>query len=175
MKFASSQPATLLAAVMIAQQTTAFAPRQMPSSAATQLQASKQSFWAPVAGALVGLSLASQIAGAEMPPAPMPSIVVADNLSLDFSMPSYNPTSKSTGFGDGTEAYLSTKTSDGRLTDPGSDERQKQMESMKKAEEARKVRLAAEKEKQKEREAEDKIRAAAKKAERERRLKGIFD
>jgi hypothetical protein len=105
------------------------------------------------------------------------SILAAESsssMSLDFSLPSYNPNTKGGGFGEGSEAILNGRPNAG-LTDPGANEKEKQAESMRKAEVARKERVAAEKLKQKEREAEGKIRAKEKKAEADRRMKGIFD
>eukprot|EP00565_Helicotheca_tamesis_P002577 CAMPEP_0185725452 /NCGR_PEP_ID=MMETSP1171-20130828/1715_1 /TAXON_ID=374046 /ORGANISM="Helicotheca tamensis, Strain CCMP826" /LENGTH=157 /DNA_ID=CAMNT_0028393591 /DNA_START=60 /DNA_END=533 /DNA_ORIENTATION=- len=93
---------------------------------------------------------------------------IADE-KLDFSLPSYDSAmkSKSVGFGDGTEAFLSGDTS--------KFEKQRQLEAMQKAEEARKQRLQQKKELDKLKEEELKERNKEKAAERARRMKGIFD
>lgn len=96
---------------------------------------------------------------------------------LDFSLPSYDSSVKNTGgFGDGAEAILNMEgRRSGTLSDPGSGEAEKQREAMKKAEEARKAKLAEKKAEMKAREEEEKRRAIEKKEERARRMKGIFD
>ena len=96
---------------------------------------------------------------------------------LDFSLPSYDSSIKGTGgFGDGAEAVLNMEgRKSGTLSDPGSGEAEKQREAMRKAEEARKAKLAGKKAEMKAREEEDKRRALEKKEERARRMKGIFD
>ena len=75
------------------------------------------------------------------------------------------------GFGDGTEARLYDKR---EMTDPGANEREKQMEAMRKAEEARKERVAKEKAIAKARDAEAKLRSEEKKARDTERLKNIW-
>lgn len=99
--------------------------------------------------------------------------------SLDFSLPSYD--TKMGGFGEGNEAYVKKGaiakdgvTSDKLMTDPGADEKEKQLASMRKAEEARKEALAKKKAEQKERDDEAKRRAKEKKARDAERLKNIW-
>jgi len=106
------------------------------------------------------------------------NILLADapGTALDFSLPSYD--TKMTGFGEGTEAFVKRgkiKTStDALMADPGSDEKEKEASSMRKAEEARKVALEQKKADQKERLEEDKRRAKEKKARDAERLKNIW-
>lgn len=140
----------------------------------TSLKAHKKEWLAPAVTAAVGWTLAAQMAVAgpvfdasQAPIQESSSLYLADNMSLDFSMPSYNPGSTASGFGEGVEAYLQEG--------GGNGEKEKQMEAMRKAEEARKERLAKQKELAKQRAADDKARALAKKAENERRLKNIWD
>ena len=105
------------------------------------------------------------------------TLLVADSMSLDFSMPSYD--SKTVGFGEGTEAYLSDTGSKRKagldLTDPGSYEREKQAEAMRKAEAARKERVAAEMKARKQRETEQYQREKQRQAEKASRWSSIFD
>jgi len=76
------------------------------------------------------------------------------------------------GFGDGTEARLNSQ---GRsLEDPGANEKEKQIEAMRKAEEARKERLAKEKAAKAAREEEDRRRAKEKKLRDQEKLKNIW-
>jgi hypothetical protein len=140
-------------------------------------QSSSPSWWVPAATAAIGWAMAGQIAVAT-PDAIIlhPSteqqntLVIADAMSLDFSMPTYDASSKSSqGFGDGTEAILNRERGDVLF------EKEKQAESMRKAEEARKTRIAAEKAKKKEMEKEAKDREAARKIEKAERLKNIWN
>ena len=113
---------------------------------------------AAAAALLLGYTLiASPVAG------------IAAEASLDFSLPKYD-TSMST-FGDGKEARLYDQR---EMTDPGANEREKQAESMRKAEEARKERVAKEKAEAKAREEEAARRAKEKKARDAERLKNIW-
>ena len=193
MKFSVFATVTLLAG-----SAAAFAPRPQSSQKSTTsildaanrsgAEEQRSSSWlAPVATAAIGWALGSQISLASpvIPTETVSSmvmdqqstIVIADAMSLDFSLPStYDASSKNAqGFGDGAEAILNRGSSDGKLTDPGADEKQKQAESMRKAEEARKARMAADKAKKKEMEEEAKIREAAKKKEKAERLKNIWN
>jgi hypothetical protein len=167
----------------------AFCPQHHEAFGKTYLQA-KKNLWSPIATAVIGWTLASQIATASMPSSEhvmTPDLASSSQLvsvsffptkveeptreALDFSFPSYD--SKATGgFGDGTEAFLQSSSSE--LTDPGSREAAKQVETMKRAEEARLARLAAKKEAFKAREAEDMTRALAKKKENEARTRALF-
>jgi hypothetical protein len=105
------------------------------------------------------------------------NMLLAESTSLDFSLPTYN--TKMEGFGEGNEAFtkkggdMKTSTSE-FMADPGADEKEKQLASMRKAEEARKDALAQKKAVQKEREAEDKRRAKEKKERDAERLKNIW-
>jgi len=128
----------------------------------------------------MGWAVASQIAGAALLPAAFdnspqsfdfPTTTLAVE-KLDFSLPSYDAVSKSTGgFGDGTEARLGMTDS---MIDPGSNEKAKQAEAMKKAEEARLARKEADK-KAKQQRAEDQIREAELKKQRDaKRVAELF-
>jgi len=136
------------------------------SAAAVFLPATLITVVAPVAQAIEP----SQLSGSSN------NILLADATSLDFSLPSYD--TKMTGFGEGTEAFVKRgkiKTStDALMADPGSDEKEKEASSMRKAEEARKVALEQKKADQKERLEEDKRRAKEKKARDAERLKNIW-
>lgn len=85
-------------------------------------------------------------------------------MTLDFSLPSYNPNSKSSGFGE-VEAVLN---------DRNDSEKRLEKEALDKAEAARLVRLEAKKAERKALEEEDKRRAALKKQENAARLKNIW-
>ena len=106
------------------------------------------------------------------------NMLLAEAASLDFALPTYD--TKMGGFGEGTEAYtkkggdMKTSTSL-NMADPGADEKEKQLASMRKAEEARKSALAQKKAVQKEREDEDKRRAKEKKERDAERLKNIWN
>mmetsp|Transcript_17222 Transcript_17222/g.39804 ORF Transcript_17222/g.39804 Transcript_17222/m.39804 type:complete len:172 (-) Transcript_17222:197-712(-) len=109
-----------------------------------------------------------------------PMAAQAAETALDFSLPSYD--SKMGGFGEGAEAYLKKGeipkgggTASELMTDPGSDEREKQAASMRKAEEARKIALAKKKAEQKERDEEAKRRAIEKKKRDKERLANIWN
>ena len=78
------------------------------------------------------------------------------------------------GFGDGNEAILNTQGRADR-TDPGANEKEKQLESMRKAEEARQEAKAKKKAEQKALEEEAKRRAQEKKARDAERLKNIWN
>lgn len=99
-----------------------------------------------------------------------PMVAVADT-ALDFSLPSYD--TKMQGFGDGKEAILNTQ---GRLdrTDPGANEREKQLDAMRKAEEARLEAKAKKKAELKALEEEANRRAVERKARDAERLKNIW-
>ena len=109
-----------------------------------------------------------------------PMAAQAAETALDFSLPTYD--SKMAGFGEGSEAYLKKGqilkdggTASQLMIDPGSDEREKQAASMRKAEEARKVALAKKKAEQKERDEEAKRRAIEKKKRDKERLANIWN
>jgi hypothetical protein len=89
--------------------------------------------------------------------------------SLDFSLPKYD--AGMSGFGEGNEARLYDRR---EMTDPGGNEKEKQLESMRKAEDARKERIAKEKAVTKARDDEARQRAAEKKARDAERLKNIW-
>lgn len=126
----------------------------------------------PAAAAVAGWTLATQIAGASMPPANqhIPSfrgesttLIAAE--TIDFSLPTTYSTNMG-GFGDGSEAKLTEA--------KGGDEGDKQKEAMRKAEAARQARLKEKKEAMKAREAEDLAREKARKARQADRFKEIF-
>ena len=100
---------------------------------------------------------------------PSSSLMVSDT-SLDFSLPKYD--AKMSGFGDGKEAVLNGSDD---MTDPGANEKAKQMEAMKKAEEARLEAKAAKKAQMRALEEEAKRRSELKKAENAERLKNIWN
>lgn len=114
------------------------------------------------------------------------SVMAADaGTTLDFSLPKYD--AKMQGFGEGSEAY-SSKLSSGStssssssdspsasFTDPGANEKDKQLRSMQLAEEARQAALAKKKAEAKMREEEDRRRAAEKKAKNAERFATIFN
>lgn len=189
------QSATI--ALVVATTTTsvsAFCPQHQQAFALgkTCLQAEKN-LWSPMATAVIGWTLASQIATASLLPSSehvvimtTPNLASSTQLisassslfpttkveeptreTLDFSFPSYD--SKATGgFGEGTEAFLQQSSTG------SSDEAAKQAIMMKKAEEARRARVAAKQDALKAREAEDLARALAKKKEGEARTRALF-
>lgn len=173
--------------------------RSSSSSSATSLQAQRNDnngndWMGPVAVTAMGWALASQVAVAGMlnpmdttqqqqlqpfiQQQPTTTYVststlnVAAEVQLDFSLPSYDSIGKSQGgFGVGTEARIGQTDS---LMDPGSNEKAKQQEAMKKAEEAR---LAQKKQKQqamRDREEEELRRQEEKKAEGKKRMEALF-
>lgn len=100
------------------------------------------------------------------------SLLVAADTSLDFSLPSsYDP--KMAGFGEGTEAYLNSATSNNIRE--RSSEKEKELIAMRKADEARREALAKKKADVKAREEESKRRAELKKKENAERLKTLFN
>jgi hypothetical protein len=158
--------------------------------AAGQKQKQQQQWWAPMAAAAVGWTLAGPMAMATpnrliVSPtvaqwATQPQVLVvssmsassssssslytADSMTLDFTLPSYNPNSKSSGFGE-LEAILN---------DRNDSEKRLEKEALDKAEAARLVRLEAKKADRKALEEEDKRRAFLKKQENAARLKNIW-
>lgn len=126
----------------------------------------------PIAGAITEQSTFSTSSGCSS------NVILAAETSLDFSLPSYD--TKMSGFGDGSEAFvkqgqIKSDTADTLMTDPGSDEKEKQFASMRKAEEARKKILLKKKAEQKAHQEEDKRRAAEKKKRDAERLKNIWN
>ena len=101
-----------------------------------------------------------------------PLVAGADPTSLDFSLPQYD--AKMQGFGDGKEAILNYRGRDDR-TDPGANEKEKQADSMRKAEEARLAAKAQKRAAQKAAEEESKRRALEKKARDAERLQNIWN
>lgn len=170
----------VVAASILVSGASAFSPSQHQARVSTTLSARQNEKWgAATAAAVVGWTLATQFVGAaDLPPAmSSTSSIVAINEKpadptyekLDFSMPSYTAGAKTaSGFGEGTSARLADTNSDTTETD-------KQKVAMERAEAARQERLKQQKEETKAREADIKAREAVKKAERERRMKGIFD
>lgn len=149
-----------------------FTPGRPSVSKKTSLEASKNGFWLPAASSIIGWTLLSQATFANPNElgnqVQFPSNTISYE-KLDMSMPSYDSSISSTsktGFGDGEEAYID-KDRDTEVD--------LQAQAMKKAEEARKARLAEKKKALKMREEEQKRREEEKKAENARRLKGIFD
>lgn len=157
----------------------------------TPLHAQGSSWLSVGLPAVIGWTLASQIATAALP---MNTQVISQDSpflssslvavlptrspeptyeTLDFSMPRYGSTSNG-GFGEGVEAYLGKSWSES-VTVSGSSEAQKQADAMRKAEEARKARLITQKEAAKQREAEDRIRAAERKKENAARARALFE
>jgi hypothetical protein len=94
----------------------------------------------------------------------------ANAVELDFSLPSYD--TKMSGFGQGTEAILNSKTDD--LTDPGANEKIKQEEAAKKAAYALRDDRNRKAEMRKLQYEADKQRALEKKARDAERLKNIW-
>lgn len=92
--------------------------------------------------------------------------------TLDFSLPSYDTNMQ--GFGDGKEAILNTKGREDR-TDPGANEREKQLDAMRKAEDDRLAAKAKKKAELKALEEEANRRAAERKARDAERLKNIWN
>ena len=148
----------------------------------TSLTGQKNGWIAPAVSAVVGWGLASQLALANMMPSTLyedqhqaifassSSLVAVE--SLDFSLPSYDSIGKSTGgFGQGSEARIGLTDS---LTVPGANERAKQEDAMKRAEEARQARKQAEKKAREQRSEEARIQAELKKKEEQRRIKELF-
>lgn len=127
----------------------------------TALEGQKNSWMGPAAAATaaLGWTLASQAAFAAnvVPQSEIPSLTVAVE-KLDFSLPSYEGIGANTGgFGVGSEAFLNPS---------NSDEKGKQEEAMRKAEEARVARKAANKQAKIQRN-EDIIREAEQKKARD--------
>ena len=147
------------------------APKHTPVSA---LHGQKNAWLGPAATAALGLTLASQAAFATVIPPQedmtASSIVVAVE-KLDFSLPSYDAIGANTGgFGLGSEAYLGASAGEA----PGTNEKEKQAEAMRKAEAARLERKAAEKAAKLQRN-EDQLRAAeAKKKADAQRVADFF-
>jgi hypothetical protein len=117
-----------------------------PSSSALSARKNSNNWAGPVAATAMGWALASQIAFAGMLPADQQqqqltfsssNLVAAEK--LDFSLPSYDNTmgSSTGGFGDGTEARLGQSDS---MTAPGKNEKAKEAEAMRRAEDARLLR-----------------------------------
>lgn len=140
-------------------------PRQQQQLSPTALHARSDE------GAILSkAAMAAAVLGCSLMMGPM--IAGADSTSLDFSLPSYD--SKMSGFGDGTEAYL-TKQGRADRTDPGANEKEKQAVSMQKAEEARLEAKEKKKAEMKALEDEAKRRAAERKARDAERLKNIWN
>jgi hypothetical protein len=109
--------------------------------------------------------------------------------SLDFSLPKYD--TKMQGFGEGAEVYTSkigtyspssSSTTNNNnnnnlllMTDPGANEKDKQLRSMQLAEEARQVALAKKRAEAKLRDEESRRRAAEKNAKNSDRFASIFN
>eukprot|EP00567_Pseudictyota_dubia_P005570 CAMPEP_0197442806 /NCGR_PEP_ID=MMETSP1175-20131217/8740_1 /TAXON_ID=1003142 /ORGANISM="Triceratium dubium, Strain CCMP147" /LENGTH=184 /DNA_ID=CAMNT_0042973347 /DNA_START=165 /DNA_END=719 /DNA_ORIENTATION=- len=161
----------------------AFAPQQQKPCSTTSLQAERD-WCAPIAAAALGWTLASQAATAFVPSneqvlagnavASTSAVVAALETkpaptyeSLDFSLPKYG-SSTASGFGEGTEAFLSGGGPN------ASSERQKQEEAMKKAAAARKAQLEAKKQEEQLRREEDKRRSIEKQKEADARVKALF-
>ncbi|VEU34797.1 unnamed protein product [Pseudo-nitzschia multistriata] len=115
-------------------------------------------------------------ASASLVAAPMVSFA---ETSLDFSLPTYD--TKMSGFGEGSESYVKKgkiatlgESGDAMMTDPGSDEKEKQAAAMRKAEEARKAALAKKLAERKALEEEAKRRAIEKKARDKERMKKMW-
>ncbi|KAL3938492.1 MAG: hypothetical protein SGBAC_006608 [Bacillariaceae sp.] len=143
----------------------AFAPTNPSPQRASALSAlqrdnenadQKLSFGAPVAGLVLGLTLMSSAAFA---------------VDLDFSLPSYD--TKMSGFGEGTEAILNSKSAS--LTDPGANEKSKQSDAALKAAIALKEKRTKDQEMKKMQYEADKQRSLEKKARDAERLKNIWN
>mmetsp|Transcript_18114 Transcript_18114/g.17486 ORF Transcript_18114/g.17486 Transcript_18114/m.17486 type:complete len:172 (-) Transcript_18114:74-589(-) len=154
----------------------AFTPTKPSFVSTTSLKASNNNFWLPAAASIVGWSLLSQAAFAnplindDNMNAAFSSSATVSSEKLDFSMPTYDASTNlkriNSGFGDGVEAYLE-KEADTEID--------LQAQSMKKAEEARKIRIAEKKQAIRDREEDIKRRDEEKKVENMKRMKGIFD
>ena len=162
-------------AVALFSQSYAFSTRRRPgrTAVATTLSAASSD---DIHGAVTRRTAVAMVAS--FVAAPMAA--QAADTALDFSLPTYD--SKMGGFGEGSEAYLKKGqiVKDGvsgskLMIDPGSDEKEKQIAAMKKAEEARKEALARKKAEQKERDEEAKRRAIEKKARDKERLANIWN
>jgi hypothetical protein len=115
------------------------------------------------------------------------AIETTGTTTLDFSLPRYD--TKMQGFGEGTEAYTSkigtsnTSSSSSSnnnnnlllMTDPGANEKDKQLRSMQLAEEARQAALAKKRADAKLRDEETRRRAAEKQAKNADRFASIFN
>jgi len=130
MKYLST---AVVALASLATTAAAFCPQQQAKTASTALDSLSRRESFAKAASLIGGAVAT---GAALP--------ASAEEKLDFSLPSYDSSVKNTGgFGDGAEAILNMEgRRSGTLSDPGSGEAEKQREAMKKAEEARKAKLA---------------------------------
>ena len=140
--------------------------------ASSTLQGQKNDWVGPAAATLLGWTLASQAAFASVPTETQqfPSLTVSVE-KLDFSLPSYEGIGANEGgFGVGSEARLTGTSS---MTDPGANEKAKQEEAMRKAEQARLERKAAEK-KAKIARTEDQIRLADEKKKQDAQKVAAF-
>jgi hypothetical protein len=162
----------------------AFSPQQQQrvATSTTSLEDQRtntnKNWWAPAVTAAIGWTLASQVALAAPPTMSMDFLKPEEptpNMALDFSMPKYGESSKAAGFGMGSQATLNSQGTASTLTDPGANEKEKQVAAMQKAEENRKVRVATEKAAKKEKELEYQQREAEKKLEKAERLKNIWN
>lgn len=138
-----------------------------PQNAVKANQA-KKSLFAPVAAAAVGWTVATGVALANVdcPPAITSNSVVISYEKLDMSMPSYG--SSTVGFGEGAQSKA-----EGVKT--GVLEEDLQREAMRKAEAARRERLAAKKAEMKALEEEARVRAQQKKEDNAARVKELFN
>mmetsp|Transcript_24799 Transcript_24799/g.36702 ORF Transcript_24799/g.36702 Transcript_24799/m.36702 type:complete len:159 (-) Transcript_24799:256-732(-) len=136
---------------------------------AVKTDRSMKPWFAPVAAAAVGWTLATGVACANVdsPPAITSNSIVVSYEKLDMSMPSYGDSS-SVGFGEGARSEaVGVKT--------GVLEEDLQKEAMRKAEVARRERVAAKKAEMKALEEESKARAQQKKEENAARVKELFN
>ena len=147
-----------------------------------QSSSAKTEWWAPVAAAaVIGLSTLAAPSMAEARTIDQiqsqqqqqtvsfhasSSMYLSDTMSMDFSLPSYDPTSKSSGFQ--TEA-------DDLNIGVGRREQNLEQEAIRKAEAARKERLAKKNEERKAMEAENKRREEEKKAKMGERMATLWN
>lgn len=158
----------------------------IPSVASTPrrmaLHGQRNDWISPVTTAALGWALASQLAGAtvfdhkaisavENNLASSSSLVAVEN--LDYKLPSYEAMGKATGgFGEGTEARLGISDS---MVDPGANEKAKQGEAMRRAEETRLAQKEAKKKLREQQYEAELKKQELKKAESAKRFKEIFN
>ena len=171
------------ALVALGAHVSAFTPTSQQSPK-VQTSNAKVEWWAPVAAAAV-IGLSTTLGAPSMVEArtidqiqsqqqqqtvsslqASSSMYLSDTMSMDFSLPSYDPTSKSSGFQ--TEA-------DDLNIGVGRREKDLQQEAIKKAEAARKERLAKKNEERKAMEAEMKRRDEEKKAKMGERMATLWN
>ena len=147
-------------------------PSQQQRGSTVALQAQRESNnWATsnVAAAMIGVVTAAVVSTSPLAPnqSPSPMVVHAETMSLDFSLPSYDPSSKTTGFISPEDAGLNIGV--------GGREQELQRQALEKAEAARKERQAAKFAERKAQEQEAQRREAEKKARMGERMQTLFN